>query len=133
MKQLLKKITKKWQESTKEDKVYFVVITCFLISAVVALFVALAVYGWSLKDLIIDKRGALIAILGFACMTTADFYLFKYWAMHDYDSPQLITSENNNNNHKKIKIIMIIFTLLFLAYAIASFVLGIPVWQSEGK
>ena len=132
MKQLLKKITKKWQESTKEDKVYFVVITCFLISAVVALFVALAVYGWSLKDLIIDKRGALIAILGFACMTTADFYLFKYWAMNDYNSPQLITSENNNN-HKKIKIIMIIFTLLFLAYVIASFVLGIPVWQNEGK
>lgn len=132
MKQLLKKIRKKWQESTKEDKVYFVVITCFLISAVGALFVALAVYGWSLKDLIIDKRGTLIAILGFACMTTADFYLFKYWAMHDYISPQLITS-GNNNNHKKTKIIMIIFTLLFLAYVIASFVLGIPVWQSEGK
>lgn len=133
MKQLLKKIRKKWQESTKEDKVYFVVMTCFLISAVGALFVALAVYGWSLKDLIIDKRGTLIAILGFACMTTADFYLFKHWAMNDYDSPQLITSENNNNNHKKTKIIMIIFTLLFLAYVIASFVLGIPVWQSEGK
>lgn len=132
MKQLLKKITKKWQESTKEDKVYFVVITCFLISAVGALFVALAVYGWSLKDLIIDERGALIAILGFACMTTADFYLFKHWAMNDYNSPQLITSDSKNN-HKKIKIIMIIFTLLFLAYVIASFVLGIPVWQSEGK
>lgn len=131
MKQLLKKIRKKWQESTKEDKVYFVVITFFLISAVGALFVALAVYGWSLKDLIIDKRGTLIAILGFACMTTADFYLFKYWAMNDYNSPQLITS--GNNNHKKIKIIMIIFTLLFLAYVIASFALGIPVWQSEGK
>lgn len=101
VKKLLEKIKVRWQSKTKSDKAYTIAVSCVIVSCIIAMFISLAIYGWSITDLLKDNRTEYLVYIATIALTCVMFVLYS----------KALTS-GTTKKHKKTLITIGIFTAL---------------------
>ena len=114
-----KLLLKKWKNLEKSDKVYYLVIVGFVLSAIVALFIGLSIYGWSIIDLLKDTRTIFIGFIALIICIGATFTVGTHNAQHG------ITKQK-----ARIFKILVALTITFALCSIALIIINWEVWTS---
>lgn len=114
-----KLLLKKWKNLEKSDKVYYLVIAGFVLSAIVALFIGLSIYGWSIIDLLKDTRTIFITFIALIVCISATFTVGTHNAQH-----------GATKQKARILKILIILTITFALCSIALIIINWEVWTS---
>ena len=114
-----KLLLKKWKNLEKSDKAYYLVIAGFVLSAIVALFIGLSIYGWSIIDLLKDTRTIFIVFVGLIICVGATFTVGTHNAQHGYTKQKA-----------KIFKILVALTITFALCSIALIIINWEVWTS---
>lgn len=116
-----KLLLKKLKNLERSDKVYYISITAFIISAVVAMFIGLAIYGWSILDLLRDSRTIFLTFVAFIVLIGITFPIGMKNAQTG------ITKQK-----KKIFKLLVILTIVFMVLSIALIIINWEIW-TNGK
>lgn len=104
----MKKLKKKWKSLEKGDKIYIIVIGLFLLSAIVAVFIGLSIYGWNIVDLMRDSRTIFLTFIATMGLIFACFFLGQYNMQHSILA-------KDSKPFKIIVVVMIIGIILSIA------------------